>query len=599
MCANILWLDGESSIIPNILQNNDRLKSADNTFVQDKEGLESLLTDETDFLIANLACLDEGGTPIDDMMRYIRMELGYNGHIIALEQNKNAFERIDAYLFDVYNVPVIAYENIFRSIGGGEPDHASTIVMDHEIILRILKDIEDQMYRLSNYKQPEMSQNFQPDLTRSNEKDWGEQTFYPQNMFRGKEDEPKNTDFDALLDDGDVVFSNLPNHPAELNRSTDYVDPFPEVYDLTADIFTNGEVPGEARTESYGAEPVNGRHVRLDNNSPAAGPLKGIDSGSITVWHDPRDYEYELVAGIGDGHGHPIAYRRIFERLQANYEFFKDFEKLILQESNKLVFTGDYIDRGAEGLAIIEMLMYMQRVNNGNVVTLFGNHELLALSGLNRARNASETGNYDDYYSCVHGFNGGMKFIEEFGMTKKSAFKTYVKRMSREGDVGIWMRNLQPLHYGIIYDKRLLFVHGGVPPNIKDSTQLDEYVEEFNDHIETPSEGMGQTYKYLGNDNMTGRDSIFWDRSLPRMNSAEEVAELKARLGVDFIVIGHTPQQYGIGNIHNTIFEIDVGMCPEYAKVPGIDNDPAAIVFKINGVFACYAQKGEQELLHW
>jgi hypothetical protein len=43
-----------------------------------------------------------------------------------------------------------------------------------------------------------------------------------------------------------------------------------------------------------------------------------------------------------------------------------------------------------------------------------------------------------------------------------------------------------------------------------------------------------------------------------------------------------------IVSYHNRIFDIDVGMTPRYGE-----NEPAAIVFKKDGVYAFYAQNGE------
>ena len=51
-----------------------------------------------------------------------------------------------------------------------------------------------------------------------------------------------------------------------------------------------------------------------------------------------------------------------------------------------LVFTGDYIDRGTSALAVIERLKHLQERNPGRVITLLGNHELLALQHLDEAR---------------------------------------------------------------------------------------------------------------------------------------------------------------------------------------------------------------------
>ena len=158
-------LDNESSMFQNYLQEGDRISRANNTFVHDKVGLESLISKETDFLIANLECLDEGQTPIDDMLRYLRIDLAYNGLIIALEPDKDAYERIESYLFHNYNTPIIVCDMILKIIGGEKPDLSSTVMINYNRVKEILAEIENQMYRLTKFKQPNPSTIFQPEFS--------------------------------------------------------------------------------------------------------------------------------------------------------------------------------------------------------------------------------------------------------------------------------------------------------------------------------------------------------------------------------------------------------------------------------------------------
>ena len=60
---------------------------------------------------------------------------------------------------------------------------------------------------------------------------------------------------------------------------------------------------------------------------------------------------------------------------------------------------------------------------------------------------------------------------------------------------------------------------------------------------------------------------------------------------MDYIVVGHTPQSR-IASYFNMVFFVDVGMAPAYGH-----KEPAAVVFKEDGVYAFYARRGEEKLV--
>lgn len=320
-----------------------------------------------------------------------------------------------------------------------------------------------------------------------------------------------------------------------------------------------------------------------------------------------------MIIGIGDLHGHFPALQAILESCQLEYGIFSDRECLVLRPDVKMVFTGDYIDRGHQNIPVIGTVMDLQRQNPGNVHALFGNHEFLALSALYRAGLVEEKIRNDPLWNRqwedgdwnlmplaeyvapwrnMHGRNGGVTFIQEFGPTPAAAFSAYVQRMSREGDIGGWMRRLKPLHVQEVHDRNILFVHGGIPHSLRDPKALETYIDSWNEHMEQQtSEAGGNTAKYL-HDTRVGDHSIFWDRSMPR-SDAQAAIEAVRSLNVDHIVIGHTPRK-GVASYGGAVFDIDVGMTPKYGE-----GEPACIVFKEKGIFALYARQGEKRLLEW
>ena len=93
------------------------------------------------------------------------------------------------------------------------------------------------------------------------------------------------------------------------------------------------------------------------------------------------------------------------------------------KEEDKLVFLGDYIDRGKDSRLVIELIRNLQKENN-NVIALMGNHEDMLLQ-YNKG--------IDSYWM----YNGG-----------RTTLDSYVE----------WMKNL-PLYYE---DEHFIFVHAGV-----------------------------------------------------------------------------------------------------------------------------------------
>ncbi len=305
----------------------------------------------------------------------------------------------------------------------------------------------------------------------------------------------------------------------------------------------------------------------------------------------------KILVGIGDLHGHLLALERLMEGLDEEYGIFEDRHLLRLNKGVEIVFTGDYIDRGNNALGVIDALRDLEEVNPTAVRRLFGNHELMALSCKPLAQTIAcfppeEEGQmFTAYAQGVHGRNGGVAFVKEFGVTPKEAFESYTRRIARNGDIGKWMRSLKPLHLARIGSKRVLFVHGGIPHQLDGCSLLENYLFDFDEHLRG---GTTRTYggakrRYV-EDEKVGRHSIFWDRRIPDMQK-QELEQITKSLDVNHIVIGHTPQRV-IQNYFGLAFNVDVGMSPVYGE-----NEPAAVVFKERGVYAFYVEKGERRLV--
>ncbi|MGV8142805.1 MAG: metallophosphoesterase [Candidatus Pacearchaeota archaeon] len=300
--------------------------------------------------------------------------------------------------------------------------------------------------------------------------------------------------------------------------------------------------------------------------------------------------EYELFIGIGDLHGHYPALRALMRSLHQRYAIFQDTQTLQLRPGVGAGQTGDKIDRGDQNLKVIDSHIRLSKSNPYDFYDLLGNHELIALAGVNRASKAaaSKKDPFEEYErNSVHGANGGLSFVREFDPDSREALRKYVERMGRYNDIGRWMRGLAPLAIVSVNKKKISLVHGGIPKDLRRYRDLEEYASTFDEYVDGSTRSMGgATRKYFGN-KMVGNHSIFWDRETVQRDP-DEARRVAKKLGVDYIVVGHTPQE-DILNIGDTIFDIDVGMCPAYGE-----HEPTAILFKPEGVFSFGVNSGEK-----
>lgn len=304
----------------------------------------------------------------------------------------------------------------------------------------------------------------------------------------------------------------------------------------------------------------------------------------------------EILIGIGDLHGHYPALERLERELDEFYNIFDG--NPVLRKNARVVFTGDYIDRGEYSLQVIEEVRRLQEANKDNIFALMGNHELLALEGFDDAVKINELvkraelsigRSYSTYADrTVHGMNGGAETIQSFG--KLDAFNNYVKRMSRDdGDVRQWMKKLYTFAVLDFLDKRVLFVHADVPEHLHYLQDVEDYRRLFQEHLADKTDPrIGSSKKY---NHELVRKSLFWERVFSTYTE-DRIHSVADHLGMDFIVTGHTPHKGRIVSYFDRVFDIDVGMCPRYGE-----NAPAAIVFKKDGIYEFYCSVGERKLV--
>jgi serine/threonine protein phosphatase 1 len=108
--------------------------------------------------------------------------------------------------------------------------------------------------------------------------------------------------------------------------------------------------------------------------------------------------------------------------------------------STRFVFVGDYIDRGPDSRGVIEFLIALQARYPGDVITLMGNHEAMALAAID-----------DNVRAGAWLRDGGEATLRSFGIS--SGYQLPEQHVA-------WLRSLRMTYD----DGKRLFVHAGVNP---------------------------------------------------------------------------------------------------------------------------------------
>ncbi|WP_019906609.1 metallophosphoesterase family protein [Methylobacterium sp. 77] len=137
-----------------------------------------------------------------------------------------------------------------------------------------------------------------------------------------------------------------------------------------------------------------------------------------------------LTYAIGDIHGCADALARLLAEIERHRE----------GRSRRLVFLGDYVDRGPDSDGVLTMLRDLDRSENGNASFLMGNHERMMLDAYEKPLGAS-----------VWLENGGQTTLASFGIEDPEELPR---------DALNWMSGLATVHE----DERRYYVHAGFRP---------------------------------------------------------------------------------------------------------------------------------------
>lgn len=130
-------------------------------------------------------------------------------------------------------------------------------------------------------------------------------------------------------------------------------------------------------------------------------------------------------------------------------ELARLLESLPLEPGDRLVFLGDYVDRGPDSKGVISYLIDLKRRGTQEMIFLKGNHEDMFLSYLGL------TGKYGEMFLV----NGGAATLASYGLLEKRNLPQEI-RPSLPQDHIEFLQDLKS-HYLM---PPFLFVHAGINP---------------------------------------------------------------------------------------------------------------------------------------
>ncbi|HEX2106909.1 MAG TPA: metallophosphoesterase family protein [Nitrososphaera sp.] len=148
---------------------------------------------------------------------------------------------------------------------------------------------------------------------------------------------------------------------------------------------------------------------------------RGVDRPTYNGLLEVCDLENLVI--IGDLHGDSGSLFQILSDI--------DYEDFLSNPLNKLVFLGDYIDRGSDSISVVYSICYLKSEYPDSVILMRGNHEAPA-----------------EFPFSPHDFPYDLK--EQYGKDWRKIYKEILSLFKK-------------LTLASVIKHRLLLVHGGVP----------------------------------------------------------------------------------------------------------------------------------------
>lgn len=187
-----------------------------------------------------------------------------------------------------------------------------------------------------------------------------------------------------------------------------------------------------------------------------------IDSGLVEL-----DVPKNLVI-IGDLHGDLLSLQHILQEI--------DYGHFLSNHNNKLIFLGDYVDRGTRSIGVLYTICYLKQNYPDSVILMRGNHEA-----------------HMEFPFSSHDLS--LKIVEYFGRRYEKDIQDKISTL------------FQLLYLITIIQNKLLLVHGGLPTEIEN--------KDFKKVIKTAQDNTHKKIleELLWNDPRTIQNDENWEKS--------------------------------------------------------------------------------------
>ncbi len=237
-----------------------------------------------------------------------------------------------------------------------------------------------------------------------------------------------------------------------------------------------------------------------------------------------EDYEYHF---IGDLHSDTISLKRILKT--CNF-----FESIINGGKIRLIFLGDYVDRGKAHLKMVEFILLLKYVFPDNIYLIRGNHDGGRIEeGNMKLCVGRQKNSVDDIYFALYTYN----LAKSNTAFKMEIVEKYLKFFDS-------LCNIAVLSYKNL---NVLAVHGGIP---RPKTDMEDYYYYLNSISDLTNEKIidhnkrSVRYNMLWSDPSEDTDEVIINTGRFKFYT-DHFNKFMDKLGLDLLVRGHEAEQEG------------------------------------------------------
>ncbi|MCP4674621.1 MAG: hypothetical protein GY854_03725 [Deltaproteobacteria bacterium] len=270
----------------------------------------------------------------------------------------------------------------------------------------------------------------------------------------------------------------------------------------------------------------------------------GTDADTDTDTDTDTGYESRIIA-IGDHHGDMDATRKSLE-----IAGLIDDDNHWAGKNTILVQVGDVLDRGDDERDIFDLYVQLKEeaeAAGGQVVNLNGNHETMTVHG-----------NYQDMFESACDAFSDLDGLDTGRIEWEHLSENCKKRAAAFAPGGPYAKILAEWPVSAIIEN-IVFVHGGLLP-----AHLEYGLENADEDIHAWMLGQGEEPMEI----TSYPDGMVWSRVYGEYvvgeGECDQLESMLDELGVETMVVGHSPQVFINSACDGVVWRVDTGMADYY-----------------------------------